>query len=307
MATLTENLLGSDASGNNEESNRVITLSNTGLTSNNAFLVILNGLTLTVTSEYTVTHLTSSTTITFLNPLLDSQSVIVQYEQATVSTPGVYCLSSDIFSFLQMASNSDPTFLGKTDFSASTQPTKTEVDAWINESEDEIDRGTMYAWRSVTVTKEQHHLKGPSYQIRDGSVIKLLQRNIRTLTAGTDLLEIWDGSNYVDYLTDKVEGRDNDYWVNEEYGMIFVKAYPFRSRRTFGARVTYRYGETVVPGNIKRACVLLTAIHMLQSEDRSVLLPEGTSNISYNKKIEDWEKRAEKIISDMRELPVITT
>ena len=307
MGTLTENLLGSDASGNNEESNRVITLSNTGLTSNNAFLVILNGLTLTVTSEYTVTHLTSSTTITFLNPLLDSQSVIVQYEQATVSTPGVYCLSSDIFSFLQMASNSDPTFLGKTDFSASTQPTKTEVDAWINETEDDIDRTTMHAWRAIEATEEPHHLKKPVYQVRDGSCVKLLHRNIRTLTSGTDLLEVWDGSNWVDYLSTKVEGRNKDYWVDEKLGMVFIKTYPIYLSRTLGVRVTYRYGETSVPKDIRRACVLGTAVHMLQSEDRSVLLPEGTSNISYNKKIEDWEKRYDKILSDRRELPVITT
>lgn len=219
----------------------------------------------------------------------------------------VYCTSANIFSFLQLAANSDPTFSGKTDFDANTKPTQTEVEEWINESEDEIDRSTMHAWRSVTVTKEQHHIKAPSYQLGDGSTIKLLHRNIKTLTSGTDLLEIWDGSNYVDYVANKTEGRNKDYWVNEQDGMIFVKTYPAYLPRTFGARVTYRYGETTVPGDIKRACILLTAIHMLQSEDRSVLLPEGTSNISYNKKIEDWEKRYEKIISDRRELPLITT
>ncbi len=307
MGTKTENLLGSDASGASGGKNRIITLSNTGLTSNNAFLVVVNGLTLTVTSEYTVTHLDSSTTITFLNSLFNSQSVIVQYEQIALVTPGVYCTSANLFSFLQLASNSDPSFTGKTDFDEDTNPTKDEVDDWINESEDEIDRETMHAWRSVTVTKEQHHIKGPSYQIRDGSVIKLIHRNIKTLTSGTDLLEIWDGKEYVDYLATKTEGRNNDYWANEENGWVFIKTYPLYLPRTFGARVTYRYGETVVPGDIKRACVLLTAVQMLQSEDRSVLIPEGTSNISYNKKIEDWEKRAEKILSRNRELPLITT
>ena len=303
----TDNLLGSSATGTNGQTGRTITLTNTGLTTNDEFLVFLSGLSLSLTSEYTVNHLTNSTTVTFVGALFDSQAIIVQYGQESAAVAGVYCSTADIFSFLQLASNSDPQFLGNTDFNANTKPTNTEVQAWIDESQDEIDRETMHAWREKTVTKEQHHISFPSYQYIDGSLIKLAHRNIRELTSGTDLLEIWDGSNYVDYLANKTEGRNNDYWAVEENGWVFIKTYPIYSSRSFGARVTYRYGETSVPKDIKRACVLLTTVHMLQSEDRSVLLPEGTSNISYNKKIEDWERRADKIMSNNRELPVITT
>lgn len=302
----TENFFGSSATGTNGQSNRVITLNNTGLTSDADFLVFKSGLSLSVTSEYTVNHLAANTTVTFLNPLWDTEALIFQYAQESEAVPGVYCSTANIFSFLQLGSNSDPSFTGKTDFDLTTNPSKTEVQDWIEESQDEIDSETMYAWRSTTVT-ENHHIRPPTYQRRDGSIVKLLHRNIRTLTAGTDKLEIWNGSTYVDYLTDKVEGRTKDYWVNEENGWVFVKIYPGYFQRTFGAKVTYRYGETVVPKDIQRACVMLTAVQALQSDDRTVLLPEGTSNISYNKKIEDWEKRAEKIMSRRRETPVITT
>lgn len=218
-----------------------------------------------------------------------------------------YCTSANIFSFFQLSSNDDPQFNGQDDFTENTKPKKEEVEDWIEESEDEIDAETMHSWRETTVTKEQHHLRAPSYQYRDGTTVKLIHRNIKTLTAGTDLLEVWDGANYVDYLTDKTEGRNNDYWVNEETGMIFLKTYPARIQRTFGCRVTYRYGESSVVKDIKKACVFLTAVQMLQSEDRTVLLPEGTSNIPIESKSRSWEKKAEKIMSRRRELPVITT
>lgn len=218
-----------------------------------------------------------------------------------------YCSSADVFVFLQLGASSDVNFNGKTDFDANTNPTKTTVDRWIDESADYIDQETMHAWRTVTVTKEQHHLEIPHYQLRDGSEIKLLHRNIKTLTAGTDLLEVWDGTQYLDYLANKTEGRNNDYWVNEQNGVIFVKTYPAYLPRTFGIRVTYRFGDTTIPGSIRRACVLFTAVHFLQSEDRSVLLPEGSSNISYDTKSEKWEKKAEQLIEKKKEILLVST
>ncbi len=219
----------------------------------------------------------------------------------------VYCTSADVFKFLQLGASSDVNFNGKTDFDANTNPTKTTVEAWINESEDYIDQETMHAWRSVTITKEQHHLESPHYQLRDGSEINLLHRNIKTLTSGTDLLEVWDGTQYLEYLANKTEGRNNDYWANEQNGVIFVKTYPAYTPRTFGVRVTYRYGDTAVPGDIKRACVFLTAAHFLQSEDRSVLLPEGSSNLPYDTKDQRWQKKADEIIDKRREIILIQT
>jgi hypothetical protein len=75
----TETGTGADCSGNEGESNRVYTLSNTSLTTNNGFLVYASGLALAVDSEYSVTHSTSGTTITFLNPLWNHMTVIINY------------------------------------------------------------------------------------------------------------------------------------------------------------------------------------------------------------------------------------
>ena len=307
MALKNERFTGSDASGSSGGTSRVITLSNTSLTSQSGFLVFVSGLSLSLTTEYTVNHLSQSTTVTFVNALFDDQAIIVQYVEPIPSVTVTYCTSADVFVFLQLGASSDSNFTGKTDFDANTNPTQNTVENWIAESEDYIDQETMHAWRAVTVTKEQHHLEAPHYQLRDGSEIKLLHRNIRTLTSGTDLLEVWDGTQYLDYLANKTEGRNNDYWVNEQDGFIFVKTYPAYTPRTFGVRVTYRFGDTSIPRDIKRACVLLTAIQLLSSEDRSVLLPEGTSNIPYQSKSEKWQERADEIIAKRREIVLINT
>ena len=43
----------------------------------------------------------------------------------------VYCTSADVFTFLQLGASSDVNFTGQTDFTASTNPTKTTVEEWI--------------------------------------------------------------------------------------------------------------------------------------------------------------------------------
>lgn len=218
-----------------------------------------------------------------------------------------YVTSAQVFAFLQLGNNSD--FEGKNDFDINTIPTKLQVEEFIEENEDFINQETMHSWKEITVTNEVHHLEIPHYQFRDGSEIYLLHRKIKTLDSNSgDKLEVWNGSEYEDYLTTKQEGRNRDYWVNEELGVIFIKSYPFYLPRTLGVRVTYRFGETTVKKDIQQACKLLTARDILESDDRSVLLPEGTDNSNTNgAKIRRWEIRANQIISNNREIPVIQT
>ena len=85
----TEYFNGSDCSGSSGDSNRVLTLSNSELTQQEGVFVYLGGLALTLTEEYTATHNSASTTITFLNPLWDDQLIIVRYiELGEVSEEG---------------------------------------------------------------------------------------------------------------------------------------------------------------------------------------------------------------------------
>jgi len=206
-----------------------------------------------------------------------------------------YCAATDVSAFLQVSA-----------FSTSTTPTLAQVEALINENEDYIDSETMHAWRSVTVTNETHNLTIPTNR-NDGTKIALMNRKITTFASGTDKIEVWNGNTWYDYVANLTEGRNNDYWVDYSMGFIFIKSFPEFLPKEFSVRVTYRFGETSVKKDIKKACVLLTARDVISSDDRTVLLPEGADGGTYDKKISEWEKRAEKIISNNREVKFIGT
>ena len=82
-----ENLTGASASGVDGAANRVLTLSNTGLTKQGGFLVYASGLALSLSFDYTVSHASSGTTITFLNKLWDDMTVVVAYFQFSTTAP----------------------------------------------------------------------------------------------------------------------------------------------------------------------------------------------------------------------------
>ena len=84
---------------------------------------------------------------------------------------------------------------------ATTDPTSTEVENFINEAEDFIDKETNHAWRPVTVTNEYHDVDAAfSGLYRSELPVKLNHRSIRTMTSGTDKIEIWSGTNWIDLV-----------------------------------------------------------------------------------------------------------
>ncbi|MEK0335810.1 MAG: hypothetical protein QQN41_00035 [Nitrosopumilus sp.] len=91
---------GADTSGSDGDSNRVLTLLNTGLTSQNGFLVYASGLPLALTTEYTVSHNSTGTQITFLNGLWDDMTVVVNYWQQQITLDEYQTMRADIQSII---------------------------------------------------------------------------------------------------------------------------------------------------------------------------------------------------------------
>jgi len=197
-------------------------------------------------------------------------------------------------------------FLGVPTFTSSTDPTLAEVTEFIEDHQDEIDNETQHAWRILTVNEELHTIEYTSGNYRDGAQIFLGHRIITALASGTDVLSVWNGTEDEDYLTTRTEGRNKDWWIDLPTGLLFIKTFPipFYSRRRYTVKVTYRYGESTVVSDIRRACILLTAIDVLGSDDRSVLLPEGTQNIGLNDKAEKWQAQADRLIEKRKEWPI---
>jgi len=86
METKTETLTGANCTLSDGLKNRVLTLSNTGLTENDGLIVIVGNSGLANGNAFTINHLSSNSTITFLNEIFDSQDISITYQQESAST-----------------------------------------------------------------------------------------------------------------------------------------------------------------------------------------------------------------------------
>ena len=225
-------------------------------------------------------------------------------EEAAGISP--YCLSADIAKFLWVNDGAD--------FSGSTKPTKATVDEAIDRAEKIINEATKHAWHKVSVTNEYHDYLIPSYAHRRpfGWVrgrqpdrgVYLNHESIRAFISGTDKIEIWTGSAWVDLALDAnnyTEGRGDDFWIDYEGGVIyFIDETPAIGKKT--VRVTYSFGEATVPEDIKEAAIKLTAINLIYSDDRSVMVIDGMDNIGLDPKVRAWKEDVDKILKERKKL-----
>ncbi len=195
-----------------------------------------------------------------------------------------------------------PSTQARLTFSASTDPTLLEVENFILEAEDEIDRSTNHAWRAVTITNEYHDLSGLyTGAYRQELPFKLHHRSIRAMVSGTDKIEYWNGSSWIDMVATLTEGRANDFWVDYTHGWIyFVSTKPDYAER--GIRVTYRYGESSVPGDIQSIATLLAAAKIIASDTYKVTIPEGGNMQGIQDAADAWEKRAYDRLEKRKEI-----
>ena len=223
-------------------------------------------------------------------------NVVASFFVVSASYPARYCSVADV-----------ARFMGGITISSSSTPSIDDVTDIINMHEDEIDQYTHHAWRPVLIENEHYNFDGFVAQLErfgdwsDRARLYLKHRNIRNFTSGTHKIEIWDGQSWVDFVVNYEEGRGSDWWMDYDRGILhFSNRYPWRMRHS--VRLTYEYGDKVVHGDIKKACIMLTAAYLLQGEDYSVLLPEGTSNIPIADKSVKWTDTAYKLLDKHVEL-----
>lgn len=211
----------------------------------------------------------------------------------------LYCSTDDVAQILQ--------YNRPNGFTTSTTPSSVDVREYIYNAMEEIDQTTGHAWRERKLTDYEYH-NIDNYHLRaTGIPIHLNHRNIKQFDSSKgDVIEIWNGAEWEDFLSTGEEGRNKDYWVDYELGTLYLRTWLWLERPV-GIRVKYRYGETYVPSDIKKACAELTAVQILYGEDRSVLLPEGSSNIDYDSKVKYLKADAEQIINRHKEWRIVDT
>jgi len=95
----TESYTGANCTGSSGDTNRVLTLSNTRTTIGNGLIVIVANNALHPTTDFTVSHKSASSTITFVNSLWNDQNITVIYnvagaEQGTAGASGIIPLDT---------------------------------------------------------------------------------------------------------------------------------------------------------------------------------------------------------------------
>ena len=193
-----------------------------------------------------------------------------------------YCTAQEVCNYLRLIDPSTGARINIASPPAAFDMTQAEIEALINSNEDQIDTDTQHAWRIKTVTNEFQSYRDPTLfgaYTRDFAVF-LDHYDVQQFTrASGDKLEIWKDTKWVDCLDptngfSEGMGIGDGFWVDYVIGAIhFNTAFPSAGKNT--VRVTYRYGESAVHSNVKKACILLTAIDMLGNDRYRVIATEA--------------------------------
>ena len=101
------------------------------------------------------------------------------------------------------------------------------------------------------------------------------------------------------------QARLGDWWLDHEMGIIyFNNSYPFFEWNA--VKATYIYGERYLEKAIEEAATKMVAADLLMSDDRSVLIPEGSQNVDLGSKIQLYRKEAMQILSRYKEVVVFS-
>ncbi len=118
-----------------------------------------------------------------------------------------------------------------------------------------------------------------------------------TLSQNTLQLDLQGGSSSGD------NARLRDWWLDHEMGIIyFNNSYPFFEWNAI--KVAYIYGERYLEKAIEEAATKMVAADLLMSDDRSVLIPEGSQNVDLGSKIQLYRKEAMEILGRYKEVVV---
>ena len=84
--------------------------------------------------------------------------------------------------------------------------------------------------------------------------------------------------------------------------IYFNNSYPYFEWNAI--KVAYIYGERYLEKAIEEAATKMVASDLLMSDDRSVLIPEGSQNVDLGAKIQIYRNQAKAILSRYKEVVV---
>ena len=211
-----------------------------------------------------------------------------------------YCSTKDVFEFLELA-----TVTGGTDFTTSTTPTKRQVEDRITAAQAKIEYLSRKYFRPTLIIDENHPFSLQGFKLDKSGAYKILK------------MQVWDGASW----TLRVEGRDNDFFLVRETGMIYYARYFILPARfmnfnspiwAYGGgefadsvRMSYLAGRNIhidpegpaaFDAALKWACADLIA----NFDFGGLIVSGGTANISGSDKVSTWKQEAEDWAESLR-------
>ena len=216
-----------------------------------------------------------------------------------------YTTVREVESLLQLPTLSD-----------TTNPSVQEVVQVINRVEDKIDYVTGHAWRTrysntnsglaVESDDYEYYDIDGVYEYQTGTPIYLKHRKIKAFDASEgDALQFWTGSEWEDWLSEKTEGRNNDFWVDYERGILYMRGYWY-TRKPQGLRLKYRYGEKTVDMGINDIATKMAAIDVLTGMDPRAMIVQEGGVMTHDVRVSRWRNETKENLTRYKEFQVPT-
>jgi len=213
---------------------------------------------------------------------------------ATIEEPG-YCEPEDVLTYFERFE----------EFDTSSHPQRDRIERLISSKSSQIDTYTNHAWRERTIENEVKNLEGP-YRWESGMAIKLTRRDIRTPLDESkgDKLQVWRGNEYEDFVSSSEykEGRDEDFWIEEETGMLHI----YRRRSFFNRyrnlKITYRFGKEKIPADITEACAKLVACDLIETDFYRYTNPGNEESPNAERIAERWREQVWERLEPYKEV-----
>lgn len=159
-------------------------------------------------------------------------------------------------------------------FSNQSKLSDATISEYILMNESNIDAFLNTSYKSNTISDEYHDL---NIRGKDNEgFIGVMLNNSPLITRDSDWkIEVWDTDSYVDYITTKTEGRNEDYYIDYKLGIIYINVSDYGNHR---AKITYKWGNSSVPGVIKQLCILKTALNIVDADDYIGSVSESGEN-----------------------------
>jgi hypothetical protein len=185
-------------------------------------------------------------------------------------------------------------------------PTKTTIEEMIEEAEVDIEKECGRAWREITVSEYEYH----EFTFRDykkgrrtryGRTEYVIKTNFDDIRSVTTLEILTNNDEWTDLIATGTAGSTpydttGDYFVQQPEGRIYLlKQLPIKGEDNI--RIKYTYGRSVVPKDIRKACIMIAASQVIDYLPDMFIKAEGESGgISYMQLQNRWEKATKRIL-----------